>query len=703
MGFSNKLRGKFSKETLSSISQSLKGAYPSLSRGAMFRCACVALIASIAFLVRILPLQWGAYLSEFDPYYHYRITEYVAQNWQSWFTESFWEWHDYKSWWPGGRDIWGTTPPGLPFSGAIVYLLLKLFGLQVSVMDVCIFFPPVVGAITCIALYFLGKDIGGAEVGLLGALILSLNAAYIGRTYLGFYKHETVGILALVLIALFFLRSIEPQKPLSSCILYSLAAGFSLGYIEISWSAFYYAVDLLALFVVVMILLRRYNLRLLLSYTITMGLSLLIAIHVPRPGFHVLTSIGVLPALVAIFLLFVYEFLSHIKTLKMKIVAASCMFLSIAVIVLFIMQVGIVSPLIHKLVTAINPFARLEMPIVESVAEHRAATWAAFYYEFGFFIFLLPIGFFFALRRPTDKNIYLILFAITSLYFAASMVRLTLILASAFAILVALAVVELIKPFMDIARGSAFFPRRKMRFISGVGSEFGIITVIIVLLLIAPLHSFSPMNRGVDSANTPVTIASATIPSRQNFGDWLEACAWIHDNTPQNAVICSWWDYGYYLTVIGNRTTLADNSTWNTTQIKNIGRIYMSNETQAIPMLKRYGVNYVVVFTTLNFFLGESPARRAPLFYGEEVKWEWMARIAELSEASLRAENLSKQIGVADYGLYIPRNDTVLTKLMLYPFREQVASSGAAVPLPTNFKLVYASTRNMVLIYEVKY
>lgn len=556
MGFSDKLQGKISEETLSSIYQSLKGAYPSLSRGSMLRYTCLALIASIAFLVRILPLHWGAYLSEFDPYYHYRITEYVAQNWQSWFTKSFWEWHDYMSWWPGGRDIWGTTPPGLPFSGATVYLLLKLFGFQVSVMDVCIFFPPVVGAITCVVLYFLGKDIGGAEVGLLGALILSLNAAYIGRTYLGFYKHETVGILALVLISLFFLRSIEPQKPLSSSILYSLAAGLSLGYIEISWSAFYYGVDLLALFVVTMILLRRYSLRLLLSYTITMSLSLLITVHVPRPGFHVLISIGILPALVAIFLLFVYEFLSHIKTLKMKTAAAICMFSSIAVIVLLIMQIGVVSPLIYKLVTVINPLARLEMPIVESVAEHRAATWAAFYYEFGFFIFLIPIGFFFALRRTTDKNIYLILFGITSLYFAASMVRLTLILTSAFSVLVALAIIELIKPFIDIARGATFFPRRKMRFISGVSSEFGMVTVIIILLLIVPLHTFSPMYRAVDSANTPVTIASATIPSRQNFGDWLEACAWIHDNTPQNAVICSWWDYGYYVTVIGNRTTL---------------------------------------------------------------------------------------------------------------------------------------------------
>jgi len=703
VGFSDRLRGFFTRETLVSLYQFLKGIYPRLSRADLIKYTCLALVAVIAFTVRILPLRWGAYLSEFDPYYHYRVTEYVANNWNLWFTKAFWEWHDYQSWWPGGRDIWGTTPPGLPFTAAITYLLLKLLGFQVSVMGVCIFFPPVVGAITCLAIYFLGKDVGGEEVGLLSALILALNAAYIGRTYLGFFKHETVGILAIVLISLFFLRSIEPQKPLSSCIWYSLAAGFSLGYLDISWSAFYYGMDLIALFTGFLILLRRYNLRLLLSYAITLGLSLIIASQVPRPGLSVFTSLGTLPALIVLLLLVISELLGHIKTLKMKAVALGCLLSAVAVLILAILQIGIVSPLIHKLVTVLNPLVRLEMPIVESVAEHRTATWAAFYYEFGFFLFLIPIGLFFTLQRSTNKNIYLVLFGITALYFAASMVRLTLILAPAFCLLGALAIVELSKPFIDIARGAAFFPRRKLRAVSHVGSEFGIATVLVIFLLIAPLHPLSPLYRGIDSAYTPVTIASATIPARQSFGDWLEACAWIHDNTPADAVICCWWDYGYYVTVIGNRTTLADNSTWNTTQIKNIGLLYMSNETQALPILKRYNVTHVIVFTTLSFYFTERPEYRAPIFYGDEVKWEWMARIADLDVSQLRNETLSRQLGLADYGLLLPNGDTVFTKLLLTPFSAQVSYYGASVPELLHFKFAYSSRYNMILIYEVKY
>jgi len=71
-------------------------------------------------------------------------------------------------------------------------------------MDVCIIFPVLFGALTCIVAYFFGKDIGGKEVGLLSSLFLAVSPAYIGRTILGFYDTETVGILATLLSALFF-------------------------------------------------------------------------------------------------------------------------------------------------------------------------------------------------------------------------------------------------------------------------------------------------------------------------------------------------------------------------------------------------------------------------------------------------------------------------------------------------------------------
>jgi len=74
-------------------------------------------IIAIAVLVRILPLEWGFHLSEFDPYFHYQVTEYVVENgYSSWFN-----WRNYQSWFPWGRDIPASSFPGLPFTAAFTY------------------------------------------------------------------------------------------------------------------------------------------------------------------------------------------------------------------------------------------------------------------------------------------------------------------------------------------------------------------------------------------------------------------------------------------------------------------------------------------------------------------------------------------------------------------------------------------------------
>jgi dolichyl-diphosphooligosaccharide--protein glycosyltransferase len=45
--------------------------------------------------------------------------------------------------------------------------------------------------------------------------------------------------------------------------------------------------------------------------------------------------------------------------------------------------------------------------------------------------------------------------------------------------------------------------------------------------------------------------------------DYREAYWWLQDNTPEDSRIMAWWDYGYQITAIANRTTIADGNTWN--------------------------------------------------------------------------------------------------------------------------------------------
>ena len=66
-------------------------------------------------------------------------------------------------------------------------------------------------------------------------------------------------------------------------------------------------------------------------------------------------------------------------------------------------------------------------------------------------------------------------------------------------------------------------------------------------------------------------------------------------NTPENAKVMSWWDYGYQITAMANRTILVDNNTWNNTHISRVGQAMASDEEHAYEIMKELDVDYVLV------------------------------------------------------------------------------------------------------------
>ena len=83
--------------------------------------------------------------------------------------------------------------------------------------------------------------------------------------------------------------------------------------------------------------------------------------------------------------------------------------------------------------------------------------------------------------------------------------------------------------------------------------------------------------------------------NRVIFHDYREAYYWLCQNTPQDAKVMSWWDYGYQITAVGNRTVIVDNDTWNNTHIATVGRAMSSYEDEAYEIMQSLDVNYVLV------------------------------------------------------------------------------------------------------------
>ena len=78
--------------------------------------------------------------------------------------------------------------------------------------------------------------------------------------------------------------------------------------------------------------------------------------------------------------------------------------------------------------------------------------------------------------------------------------------------------------------------------------------------------------------------------------DYREAYWWVRDNTPVDARVLSWWDYGYQISGIAKRTTLADGNTWNHEHIALLGLVLTAPPDEA-HALARHLADYILVWT----------------------------------------------------------------------------------------------------------
>jgi dolichyl-diphosphooligosaccharide--protein glycosyltransferase len=609
--------------------------------------SALTLILFIAFAMRIFPIRWeiqagSMHLSEFDPYYQYSLSKYMLNNG---LLSPYWptQWVDTQRWYPDGINM-GLSYPALPMTATTMYYAVSALGINIDLMTFCALFPVLMGTLACLIMYFLGRDIGGRAVGLFSALFLALSPSYIQRTSLGFFDDETIGIVALLLFSLLFLRAIEEERPLSSTLKYSLGSAAALAYFISGWGAAYYPIGLTVLFVFALILLKRYSRHLLLSYSVTFGLGLLIAMNVPSVSPTYVTTFAVLPVAAMFVLLCLCEILPKLTSARSKTLFAALLLAAVIGGFVVVWQVGYMQNIAGKFFSVIDPFARSENPLIESVAEHRISSWGSIYYDFGVLIVFFAVGFYFVFRNLNNRNLFLMLFGLTSLYFACSMVRLLVILSPALSLMAAVGIIGVLKPFNTLLKEPAKIISKKKFGLGHVGKDFSGVAVFLIFIVLMTNIAFSPQSGGIPKvyrqADSPITITAGSIPFSmpEPVREWLDMLDWTKNNLESTTVVCAWWDYGYWLTLLGNVTSLADNATINNTQIENIGFTFMANETQSVKMLKRYNAKYILVFTTLQLSSSSNVVTFAR--YGDEGKWTWMAKISGQAQQRFLDEGL---------------------------------------------------------------
>jgi len=592
--------------------------------------------------------KYGRVIHEFDPWFNFRATEYLVEHGY----EAFSEWYDTESWYPLGRPVGSTVYPGMMVTAASLFHSLQYLGLETSLNDVCVFMPAGFAALTCLLTAGLTRECGAdANAAVLSAVLMAFIPAHLMRSVAGMFDNECVAMTLIAAVFFFWVRSIRCAASWP----YGLLAGLSYICLACTWGGYVFAINMVGAHAGVLLLLGRFKSSIHKAYSLFFIIGTIGALQFHIVGWAPLKSMEQLGPILVFFAYQVFELLEKVRQ-RCKIYEATAKTFRntllgiVAVMAFFLIAAYVSSDQVWALSVRVRSLfikhTKTGNPLVDSVAEHQATNGRVFAQFFHFTYYLCPIGCIMLFFRRNDSNIFLMLYAFFAWYFSRKMMRLVLLLAPPACAATGIALVGIIEWSYGIycqeteteelpkkgglASHGTNGPKTEAKIEEGDNELMSIldespaakkgVALALPLLLLLFCWDFCTHSRLMaERLSEPQIIVSGTDETGQPiiYDDFRQAYWWLRDNTPEDSRVMAWWDYGYQINGIANRTTIADGNTWNHEHIALLGKCLVSNET-ASHAIARHLADYVLVWST----------RHAGLWGDDLAKSPHMARIA---------------------------------------------------------------------------
>lgn len=589
----------------------------------------LGLAFSAAFIMRSYPAKYGYYLNEFDPYFDYRATQFIVENG----IEEYFKWHDTMSWHPEGRQVASTSQSGLHITAAILYML---FGWNISLMDFIIILPVIFGSLSVFVIFLLVRVLSNTTAGLLSSLFFAFSPSIIQRGNLGWFKSEPLGLL-LGLSATYLLISSLRHKEKKIALIKSISGGLILGLASASWGGVQYFAIPISIFFIALAFYKNTQFRALTAITFVV-FTILSVLLFPRPGISFVLGLPGIALIGSAGLLGISAIIQRINSTH-HIRNIAIIFTVFIILSVVIVNSGIVQSPSFRYLNAINPFLSAQNPLTESVAEHFTPTLVDYFTDYSILLIFAGFGAWALFKKRNEYAIFALIIGFTSVYVSGTFARLMVYASIGIILLASVGIAEL---FDTLIRTKIKEQREK-----SVGKEkqkvankiiskdiYSNVPFLIAIVFLICIPLFYPNNANwISSADIPPSIANGGTGYRTQTDDWFKAMEWLKDNTPKDSVIASWWDYGYWITTLANRTTIADNATINQTRIQTIAKMFMSDEPEAYRIINDLDADYILLYIVAQRY----PGFNNTSFYtlgsgGDESKKQWFIRIGGFNE-----------------------------------------------------------------------
>lgn len=309
-------------------------------------------------------------------------------------------------------------------TSAIFYHFLNFLNFTIDIRNICVFLAPIFSSLTTIVTYLLTKELKDSASGLVAACLISIVPGYISRSVAGSYDNEGIAIFCMLLTYWLWIKAVK-----TGSVYWSGLCAVAYFYMVSSWGGYVFLINLIPLHVLTLMICGRFSDKIYVAYSIVYCLGTILSMQISFVGFQPIQSSEHMAALGVFGLCQILAFYGYAKSRltqeQFDVLfrsAAICLSSVLACLALVLAISGKIAPWTGRFYSLLDPsYAKNNIPIIASVSEHQPTSWSSFYFDLQFLVVMFPVGVYFCFKNLTDSNIFIILYGMTSVYFAVGL------------------------------------------------------------------------------------------------------------------------------------------------------------------------------------------------------------------------------------------------------------------------------------------